>query len=48
MVRFLVLILAAVTAFAAPPVVRIEKPMAAPDWALAERGLLKAYAEAAE
>ena len=32
---------------AAPPSIRIEKPMAPPDWALAERALLKAYAEAA-
>ena len=32
---------------AAPPAVRIEKPMAPPEWALAERALLKAYAEAA-
>ncbi|MBL8237520.1 MAG: hypothetical protein JNM66_08890 [Bryobacterales bacterium] len=32
---------------AGPPVVRIDKPMAPPEWALAERALLKAYAEAA-
>jgi hypothetical protein len=32
---------------AAPPVVRVDKPMSPPDWALAERALLKAYAEAA-
>ncbi|HRJ50033.1 MAG TPA: type III pantothenate kinase, partial [Phycisphaerales bacterium] len=33
---------------AAPPVIRIEKPQAPPDWALAERALLAAYADAAE
>lgn len=32
---------------AAPPVVSIDKPMPPPDWALAERALLRAYADAA-
>jgi hypothetical protein len=32
---------------AAPPVIPIDRPMAPPDWALAERALLKAYADAA-
>lgn len=34
-------------ALAAPPAVKIEKPMAPPEWALAERALLKAYGDAA-
>ncbi|MBM3754856.1 MAG: hypothetical protein FJW38_12860 [Acidobacteria bacterium] len=34
-------------ALAAPPVVRIDKPMPPPDWALAQRALLKAYSDAA-
>ena len=46
MVRFL-LLLAGAALCAAPPVIRVEKPMPPPDWALAERALLKAYAEAA-
>lgn len=36
-----------VSLLAAPPVVRIDKPQAPPEWALAERALLNAYAEAA-
>jgi hypothetical protein len=32
---------------AAPPAVKVDKPMAPPAWALAERALLKAYTEAA-
>src|SRR4249920_3518471 len=40
-------ILLAGSASAAPPLVRIDKPKAPPDWALAERALLKAYADAA-
>ncbi len=34
-------------ALAAPPVVRIDKAMPPPDWALAQRALLKAYSDAA-
>ena len=34
-------------ALAAGPAIRIEKPMAPPAWALAERALLKAHADAA-
>jgi len=45
--KYVLGILAAITLAAAPPSVRIEKPMPPPDWALAERALLKAYAEAA-
>jgi hypothetical protein len=48
MLRTLSLLLAATTLAAAPPVVKIDKPMAPPDWALAERALLRAYSEAAE
>src|SRR5688500_7751168 len=33
---------------AASPIVRIDKPKAPPDWALAERALLKGYTDAAE
>ena len=40
-------LLLGMTLLAAPPAIRIEKPMPPPDWALAERALLKAYAEAA-
>jgi hypothetical protein len=36
-----------VAALAAPPVVRIDKAMPPPDWALAQRALLKAYSDAA-
>lgn len=39
--------LLAAEALAAPPVIRIAKPIPPPGWALAERALLKAYAEAA-
>ena len=37
----------AASALAAPPLIRIDKSKAPPDWALAERALLKAYADAA-
>ena len=37
----------AASALAAPPLVRIDKATSPPDWALAERALLKAYADAA-
>ena len=40
-------ILMGMALLASPPVIRIDKPMAPPDWALAERALLKAYGEAA-
>jgi hypothetical protein len=53
MLRTLSLLLAAaffVTGLRAapPPLVKIDKPMGPPDWALAERALLRAYSEAAE
>jgi len=38
---------AGMTLLSAPPVIRMDKPMAPPEWALAQRALLKAYAEAA-
>ena len=34
--------------FAASPLIQIDKPQSPPNWALAERALLRAYAEAAE
>jgi hypothetical protein len=43
----LALVVFSASAFCAGPLVRIEKPMPPPDWALAERALLKAYADAA-
>lgn len=43
----LLALLLAIAASAAPPVVSIDKPMPPPDWALAQRALLKAYADAA-
>jgi len=46
MTRLLLLTISTVL-LAAPPSIRIEKPMAPPDWALAERALLKAYTDAA-
>jgi hypothetical protein len=48
MKRVLALAMAGLAVAAAPPVIRIEKPQAPPDWALAERALLAAYADAAE
>ncbi|MCC6538018.1 MAG: hypothetical protein IT162_10735 [Bryobacterales bacterium] len=49
MPRLLLFLFAALgLAAATPATIRIDKPMAPPDWALAERALLKAYAEAAE
>ena len=43
----LVGLLVAVALAAAPPPIRIDRAMPPPDWALAERALLKAYADAA-
>jgi hypothetical protein len=45
--RLLFALLSFLPAIAAPPAVAIEKSMPPPDWALAERSLLKAYSEAA-
>jgi len=45
--KCLYVVFAGLGLMAGPPVIRIDKPMAPPEWALAERALLKAYAEAA-
>jgi hypothetical protein len=47
MKRLFATLLFAAFVSAAPPVIRIEKPQTPPDWALAERALLRAYTEAA-
>ena len=48
MIRLLVGLTLATWLFAATPLIQIDKPQSPPDWALAERALLRAYADAAE